>query len=90
MPQFSTDDLRSRFASYLESQQIRVNEPFRESLLIQDGYYCGRRFSFNGYQMVWFIEEQQIKLFSPEGELTMTCGVDKFLEPVHQPIRRAA
>ncbi len=40
-----------------------------ESILIRDGLFCGRKFRCSGYQVVWFIEEDEIKFFSPCGEL---------------------
>lgn len=40
-----------------------------ESILIRDGLFCGRKFQCSGYHVVWFIEEDEIKFFSPCGEL---------------------
>lgn len=40
-----------------------------ESILIRNGMFCGRRFQCAGYQVVWFIEEDEIKFFSPCGDL---------------------
>ena len=41
----------------------------KESVLIRDGHYCGRRFECDGNSAVWFIEENQIKCFTQEGAL---------------------
>lgn len=40
-----------------------------ESILIRDGLYCGRKFQVPGYEVVWFIEEDEIKVFGPCGNL---------------------
>ena len=57
----------------------------RETLLIRDGAYCGHRYQVGSHQAVWFIEEDEVKFYGPEG------GV---LETVHPttalPLREAA
>jgi hypothetical protein len=40
-----------------------------ESILIRNGLFCGRKFQCEGYEVVWFIEEDEIKFFSPCGDL---------------------
>ncbi len=39
----------------------------RESVLIRDGYFCGRRFEADGLQAVWFAEEGEIKFYDRVG-----------------------
>jgi hypothetical protein len=39
----------------------------RESVLIRDGYFCGRRFESDGLQAVWFAEEGEIKFYDRSG-----------------------
>lgn len=41
----------------------------RESLLIRDEFYCGRRFHTDLYDAVWFIEEDELKIFRADGSL---------------------
>jgi hypothetical protein len=45
------------------------NQPLRETILIRAGMYCGRRFEAAGAHAVWFIEEDQLKLFSADGNI---------------------
>jgi hypothetical protein len=71
---FSIDSIR------LQIQQIfdrlaGTSAPFTESILIRDGYYCGRRFESEVAYAVWFLEENQIKVHGPDG------SVIKVLEP---------
>ncbi|MCU0958992.1 MAG: hypothetical protein MUF48_02710 [Pirellulaceae bacterium] len=39
----------------------------RESVLIRDGCFCGRRFEWDGLQAVWFAEEGEIKFYDRSG-----------------------
>ena len=48
-----------------------------ESLLIRDGVYCGHCFRRGGFHLVWFVEENQIKLFGPDGSLLRAESVDE-------------
>ena len=41
----------------------------RESILIRDEFYCGRRFHTDLYDAVWFIEEDELKIFRADGSL---------------------
>ncbi len=40
-----------------------------ESILIRDGFYCGRRFDLGSHRAVWFLEEDVLKIYSSQGEL---------------------
>jgi hypothetical protein len=52
----------------------------RESLLIREGTYCGHRIKKGDFHAVWFIEEDQVKVFGPDGALldsvrpSVICG----------------
>ena len=46
-----------------------------ESILIRDGYYCGRRFQAAGHHAVWFMEEDQLKIHeSDSGVVAVFSG----------------
>lgn len=68
----------------------RANMPqpteFSESILIKSGNYCGRRFAGEGGHAIWFVEENQLKLYNAEGKLTQVIST---LVPA-SPLRRAA
>lgn len=64
-----------------------------ESILIRNGLYCGRKFQAAGYEVVWFVEEDEIKFFGPCGNLLQADSAIGFMdseqpEPVY--VRRAA
>ncbi len=43
--------------------------PFQESILICDGFYCGRRLDAGDYTAVWFLEEDELKISDAFGDL---------------------
>jgi hypothetical protein len=57
--------VRSAFAVH----GLTSSDEFTESILIRDGYYCGRSFSCGGMRAVWFIEENLLKFFGREQQL---------------------
>src|SRR5262245_22995268 len=44
----------------------------RESILVRDGAYCGRRFDVEGAYAVWLIEEDQLTVFRADGSVLQT------------------
>lgn len=62
-----------------------------ESILISDGHYCGRRFAFGPYTAIWFVEENQVKIFDPDGSVAVRkdCAELFVEEPIYQ-MKRAA
>ena len=63
-----TEQIRGRIQDLL-SDIGAAEGALSETVLIRDGYYCGRRFELDGLSAVWFIEENQIKCFSRDGSL---------------------
>jgi len=41
----------------------------RESIMIRQGAYCGRRFETADGYAIWFVEEGQIKVFRASGRM---------------------
>jgi hypothetical protein len=46
-----------------------------ESILIRQGVYCGRRFQAARGYAIWFVEENQIKVFEDGGKLVEVLQV---------------
>jgi hypothetical protein len=44
-------------------------EELRETILIRNGCYCGRRFEVAEGHAIWFCEENQIKFYGPNGNV---------------------
>ena len=85
--------MRSAIATQLQQFGVKQPSEMHETLLIRNGLFCGRKFQSEGHLVVWFIEEDEIKFFSPCGELLKSTSAIECLsmvEPAQQSIRRAA
>lgn len=51
-----------------------------EALLIRDGNYRGHRFQRDGFEAVWFVEENEIKFFAPRVGLLETISVEALVD----------
>jgi hypothetical protein len=60
---------------------VTVEEPVCETILIRDGYYCGRCFTCADYRAVWFIEENLIKFFCRDAGLLFSCSAEVAAPP---------
>jgi hypothetical protein len=67
-------------ATILEQVRELVEQNFRElgivstggieeTILIRNGYYCGRRFAVDSAHAVWFCEEDQLKFYGGDGAM---------------------
>ncbi len=83
--------IRSSIASELLALGAGDVSDLRETLLIRDGLFCGRKFQCHGYSVVWFMEENEIKFFGPTGQLLRATTPEQCvsMEPPTQ-VRRAA
>ncbi len=88
MPPVNAQALRRAFAEQLGIPVEIAESKFRESLLIIDGLYCGRRFLLDGYTLTWFVEENQVKMMSPQGQVVTACSASAFT--TFSPNRQAA
>ncbi len=65
------------------------SEPIlREAILIRDEFYVGRRFYTDSYRAIWFIEQDELKIFGPDGQLACVLSRDEIDQP--QPSRDLA
>ncbi len=64
----------------LSQLSMQPVESLHETILIRNGLYCGRKFQAANYEVVWFIEEDEIKFFSPCGNLLSADSVVTFLQ----------
>jgi hypothetical protein len=53
--------------------------PITETVLLRGGAFCGRRLQYGGWQLVWFMEERQVKLWRPDGELHACYDEQQFV-----------
>src|SRR5262245_29252798 len=59
------DTVRTAFAQ----QGLASCDDLSESIMIRDGYYCGRSFTCGGLRAVWFAEENLLKFFGHDNRL---------------------
>ncbi len=89
----SSEKIRQAIAWQLARLGADDASKLHESILIRHGLFCGRKFECQNYQVVWFLEEDEIKFFSPVGELLKSCSsADCLLESqaTDQKLPRAA
>lgn len=86
--------VRARFLSWLADQvqdQGKAADGLprivRETILIRDEFYCGRRLLAPDHQAVWFIEEDELKIYHNSGELACVLSGDQI--DLAQPEDRA-
>ncbi len=72
-----TDLIRRSIRQLFERAGAPPNQPIRETFLIRGGYFCGRRFRCGDLSAVWFIDENQIKLYGPNGQLLAVHNVQQ-------------
>lgn len=62
--------VRNLLRDWFASQAEGAPQPqMVEACLIRNGYYCGRRFQCGDHSAVWFTEEDEIKIYAPNGAL---------------------
>ncbi|GEM_PF-734073 len=63
--------VRERLRAWYEARTQHAETPWEiaESILIRDGFYCGRTFRFADFRAVWFLEEEQVKIYDTAGAL---------------------
>jgi hypothetical protein len=67
-------NVRNALNRWLESdagQGDRIT-PGSESIVIRGGFYCGRRFNAQSHHALWFLEEDELKIFDSAGQLVCT------------------
>jgi hypothetical protein len=58
---------------------LGTTDPIVETILLNNKYYVGRKFSAGGYAAVWFTDNSIVKLFNQEGQLLMAINLDEKL-----------
>ncbi len=84
------ENVRRIFSVLCASTGVDASEDsdsITESILIRDGFFCGRRFSNANLQAVWFVEENELKVYSSDGALLLVTTAN---ERHDDGIRRAA
>lgn len=68
------EGIRQHFRDWVRSQVGQeVPVSIRETTLLCDGSYIGRKFSLAGYHLVWFVASDQLKFYHSDG-LLVECS----------------
>ena len=77
--------VRGIFAELGQAENCQATE----HILLRDDLYCGRRFQADGLQAIWFIEENEIKVYAKDGSIARVLSSADVL-PHHETSRRQA
>ncbi len=75
-----TDSVRHRVAEAFAELGVADVADLRETILIRDGGYCGRRFQTDEAAAIWFVEENQLKVYRADG--TVACVIQPAARPL--------
>jgi hypothetical protein len=63
------EQIRRLVATRFERMGGPPDAGISETLLIRNGFYCGRRFRLSNLEAVWFFEEKQLKIYARDGSV---------------------
>ena len=87
----AVERIRAAVGEVLVELGLEKTQELHETLLIRNGLFCGRKFTGAGYEVVWFVEEDELKFYSPCGDLLKTTSAHEcVIEASHSEQRRAA
>ena len=75
------DAVRHQVRETLRSQGCEDLADLCETILIREGFYCGRCFTCGDQRAIWFIEEQVIKFYGPSGEFVASLSTNELSGP---------
>jgi hypothetical protein len=78
--------IRSAFSELGATPPVEMSE----NILIRDETYCGRRFRSGGYQAIWFIEEDEIKIYAQGGAVLRVMSASRALSGCQLSSKQAA
>jgi hypothetical protein len=77
--------VREIFAELGQAEDCQATE----HILLREDMYCGRRFQADGLQAIWFIEENEIKIYERDGSVARVLSSSDVL-PCQEMGRRQA
>ena len=67
-----TKEVRDHVYQVFLQHGVDKDAPIEEAIVIRDGFYCGRRFECGSLQAIWFVEEDQLKIYDQQGVVQKT------------------
>lgn len=83
LPGDTQTDLAGADAKQAGSTGPTPPQAIQESILIRDGFYCGRRFDAGTHEAVWFMEEDELKISDLTGDLLCVYVGEEIGAAVH-------
>ncbi|MBP89867.1 MAG: hypothetical protein CMJ64_24700 [Planctomycetaceae bacterium] len=69
------DLVRQHVRSTFLSEGVDNIDDCCETILIRDGFYCGRRFACDSHRAILFLEEKVVKFYGPDGEFLRSQAI---------------
>ncbi len=63
--------VRRAIDRWFETRHPDADLEIRDSVLIRDSFYAGRKFQFGDYTAAWFIEEDELKIQAADGKVLL-------------------
>jgi hypothetical protein len=63
------EQIRAFVEQRLRAWGTNADQVLAEAVLIRDERYCGHRFQFGEYAAVWFVEENELKIYGSSGQI---------------------
>ena len=70
------DTIRRQVRQIFQERGALEGAEMCESLLIRGGFFCGRRFEMDGFCAVWFVEEDELKIYDRDGKVLLSDDVE--------------
>ncbi|MEO8493635.1 MAG: hypothetical protein ABI614_01090 [Planctomycetota bacterium] len=70
------ENVRKQVRATFTAQGVEDLDDCCETILIRDGFYCGRCFACDSHRAIWFVEEKVIKFYGADGEFLISKSLD--------------
>ena len=69
--------VRKNVRTIFTAQGVEDVDDCCETILIRDGFYCGRCFACDNHRAIWFVEEKLIKFYGADGEFLTSQSIEE-------------
>ncbi len=69
--------VRQHVRATFTTQGVEDLDDCCETILIRDGFYCGRCFAYDSYRAIWFVEENVVKFYGSDSEFLLSHPIDE-------------
>ena len=69
--------VRQRVRTTFKAQGVEDIDDCCETILIRDGFYCGRCFACDGHRAIWFVEDSIVKFYGADGDFLTSQSIEE-------------